>query len=149
MKKCLIAFLLVLPLIVLAATKSASANVIKHKDGNDTKGPLDLAGMKITHKSASHAFQVTTFGPFSNTEANGDNGFFEIGIDTNADRHMNYFIDLFFAAGRFRGVLFKPNGTVITYYLKAARASGRAVRVALPFSKISEKGSYDVGVFSI
>ena len=70
-----------------------------------------------------------------------------MGIDSNADRNPNYFIDVFFAAGRFRGVLFKPNGSVITYYLKAARVSPKAVKVTLPHSQIIQKGSYDFLIF--
>src|SRR5262249_11482851 len=149
MKKRRSALLLALCVVILGATAPVSANVIIHKDGNDTKGPLDLAGLRITHKSASHVFQIATDGPFSNAEVNGDNGFFEIGIDTNADRQMNYFIDVFYAAARFRGVLFKPSGAVLTYNLKAARVSGKSVKVTLPLSKISQKGSYDVAAFSI
>jgi hypothetical protein len=44
--------------------------------------------------------------------------------------------------------LFKPNGSVITYYLKAARVSPKAVKVTLPHSKIIQKGSYDFLIFS-
>jgi hypothetical protein len=117
-----------------------SANVIKRSDGNDTKGPLDLAGAKVSHVPRGSVFQISTLAPFTNGEANGKNGLFEVGIDSNADRSPNYFIDVFFAAGRFRGVLFKPNGSVITYYLKAARVSPKAVKVTLPHSQIIRKG---------
>jgi hypothetical protein len=48
----------------------------------------------------------------------------------------------------FRGVLFKPNGSVITYYLKATRVSPKAVKVTLPHSQIIQKGSYDFLIFS-
>jgi hypothetical protein len=125
-----------------------SANVIKRSDGNDTKGPLDLSGAKVSHVAGGSVFQINTLAPFTNAQANGKNGLFEVGIDSNADRDPNYFIDVFFAAGRFRGVLFKPNGSVITYYLKAARVSPKAVKVTLPHSQIIQKGSYDFLIFS-
>ena len=80
---------------------------------------------------------------------NGTNGLFEIGIDTNADRPFNYYIDVFFAAGRFRGVLVKPNGTVITYDEVAVRLSPRSVKVTWALAGIVQKGSYDVAAFSI
>jgi hypothetical protein len=117
-------------------------------DGNDTKGPLDLAGAKVSHAPGGSVFQINTLAPFTNAEANGRNGLFEVGMDTNADRNSNYFIDVFFAAGRFRGVLFKPSGSVITNNFKAARVSPKAVKVTLPHSQIIQKGSYDFLIFS-
>jgi hypothetical protein len=138
---------LVATLIIGIATPG-SANVITRSDGNDTKGPLDLSGAKVSHAAGGSVFQINTLAPFTNAQANGKNGVFEVGIDTNADRNPNYFIDVFFAAGRFRGVLFKPNGSVITYYLKAARVSPKALKVTLPHSKIIQKGSYDFLIFS-
>jgi hypothetical protein len=125
-----------------------SANVITRSDGNDTKGPLDLSGAKVSHVAGGSVFQINTLAPFTNAQANGKNGLFEVGIDSNGDRDPNYFIDVFFAAGRFRGVLFKPSGSVITYYLKAARVSPKSVKVTLPHSQIIQKGSYDFLIFS-
>jgi hypothetical protein len=134
--------------LVIGIGTPGSANVITRSDGNDTKGPLDLGGAKVSHVPGGSVFQINTLAPFTNAEANGNNGLFEVGIDSNADRNPNYFIDVFFAAGRFRGVLFKPNGSVITYYLKAARVSPKAVKVTLRHSQIVQKGSYDFLIFS-
>jgi hypothetical protein len=134
--------------LVIGLGTPGSANLIKRSDGNDTKGPLDLAGAKVSHVPGGSVFQISTLAPFTNGEANGKNGLFEVGIDSNADRSPNYFIDVYFAAGRFRGVLFRPNGSVITYYLKAARVSPKAVKVTLPHSQIIQKGSYDFLIFS-
>ena len=134
--------------LVIGLGTPGSANVISRSDGNDTKGPLDLAGAKVSHVPGGSVFQINTLAPFTNGEANGNHGLFEVGIDSNADRSPNYYIDVFFAAGRFRGVLFKPNGSVITYYLKATRVSPKAVKVTLPHSQIIQKGSYDFLIFS-
>ena len=45
-------------------------------------------------------------------------GLFEVELDTNADKRFNFYVDVFYASGHFRGVLFKPSGDVITYSLK-------------------------------
>lgn len=135
--------------LVIGIGTPGSANVISRSDGNDTKGPLDLARLNIAHAGKGHVFQLTTIGPFTNKDVNGKNGLFEIGIDTNADRRFNYYIDVFFAAGRFRGVLLKPNGTVITYDEVAVRVSPRSVKVIWALAGIVQKGSYDVAAFSI
>jgi hypothetical protein len=134
--------------LLIGIATPGSANVITRSDGNDTKGPLDLSGAKVSHVAGGSVFQINTLAPFTNAQANGKNGLFEVGIDSNADRNPNYFIDVFFAAGRFRGVLFKPSGSVISYNLKAARVSPKAVKVTLPHSQIIQKGSYDFLIFS-
>jgi hypothetical protein len=140
--------LIALATAIMATASPVMANVITRKDGNDTRGPLDLAAVQVSHAKGGHVFKMTTLAPFTNAEANAKNGFFQILLDTNADRRPNYLIDVFYAAGHFRGVLFKPNGTVITFRLKAARASSKAVMVTLPLAKIAQKGSYDFAALS-
>jgi hypothetical protein len=41
-------------------------------------------------------------------------GLFEVALDTNADTSFNFYVDVFYASGHFRGVLTKPSGDVIT-----------------------------------
>jgi len=135
--------------LVIGLGTPGSANVISRSDGNDTKGPLDLGGLKVSHVSGGSLFVISTLAAFTNKEVNGDNGFFQVGIDTNADQRLNYYIDVFFASGRYRGVLFKPSGAVITYNLRAARVSPKAVKVTLPHSRIAQQGSYDFLIFSV
>jgi hypothetical protein len=140
--------LIALATVITATTSPVMANVITRKDGNDTRGPLDLAAVQVSHATGGHVFKMITLAPFTNTEANAKNGFFLVLLDTNADRRPNYLIDVFFAAGHFLGVLFKPSGTVLTYRLKAVRVSSKAVEVTLPLSKIAQKGSYDFAALS-
>jgi hypothetical protein len=97
----------------------------------------------------SHVLQSTTIGSFTSKDVNGTNGIFEIGFDANADRRSNYRLDVFFAAGRFRGVVVKPNGTVITYDESAVRVSPRSVKVTWALAGIVRKGSYDFAAFSV
>jgi hypothetical protein len=150
MRRCLTVFVCALvTTLVIGIGTPGSANVITRSDGNDTKGPLDLARLKVSHAGRSHVFQLTTIGSFTNKDVNGTNGIFEVGIDTNADRRFNYYIDVFFAAGRFRGVLVKPNGTVITYDESAVRVSPRSVKVTWALAGIVQKGSYDFAAFSV
>ena len=140
--------LIALATVITATASPVMANVITRKDGNDTKGPLDLASVTVSHVTGGHVFRITTLAPFTNKEANATNGLFEVDLDTNADKRPNYFIGVFFAAGHFRGFLFKPNFAVITRKLKARRVSPKAVEVTLPLSKIKQKGSYDFAIFS-
>ena len=57
--------------LVIGIGTPGSANVINRSDGNDTKGPLDLARLKVAHAGGAHVFQLTTIGSFSNKDANG------------------------------------------------------------------------------
>jgi hypothetical protein len=140
--------LIALVTIITATASPVMANVITRKDGNDTRGPVDLAAVQVSHVKGGHVFKLITLAPFTNTEVNAKNGFFQVLLDTNADRRPNYLIDVFYAAGRFRGVLFKPNGTVLTFRLRASRVSSKAVKVTLPMAKIAQKGSYDFAALS-
>jgi hypothetical protein len=145
-------------LVVLSATLSvllallveapALANTIVRTDGNDTKGPLDLASTRVTHGTAASVFRVTTLARFTNKQINGKQGFFEIDFDTNGDRNPNYFVVVLRRDGKMRGWLFKGNGDLITRKLAAARLSARSVRVTVPLSRIGNPQSYDFAAFS-
>lgn len=130
----------------------SEANVITKSDGNDTKGPLDLAGVKVSHKGAASVFKITTIGAFSNADvalkSGAVNGLFEVALDTNADKRFNFYVDLFYASGHFRGVIYTRSGDVISYHLKAARVSKRSMKVSVPHGLFPNKGSYDFAIFS-
>jgi hypothetical protein len=134
-------------LLALLVEAPAVANTIVRTDGNDTKGPLDLASARVTHATGASVFRVTTLARFSNKQVNGKRGFFEIDFDTNGDRNPNYFVVVLRRDGKMRGWLFKGNGDLITRKLAAARAP-RSARVTVPLSRIGDPESYDFAAFS-
>jgi hypothetical protein len=89
--------------LLVGISPSSEANVITKSDGNDTKGPLDLAGVKVSHDSVGSVFKVTTIGAFANADvalkSGAVRGLFEVGLDTNADRKFNFYVDVFYASG--------------------------------------------------
>ncbi len=127
------------------------AHTIKQRDGNDTKGPLDLSGVVVKEVKGGNSFQITTKQRLRNADVGLKNrklaGFFEVLLDTNADRRFDYFAEVFHFKGRFRGVFAKRSGDIIAL-LKASRVSRRTVRVIVPHSKVPNRGSYDFGVLS-
>jgi hypothetical protein len=135
-------------LVSLLVEAPAAANKILRKDGNDTKGPLDLASVRVSHAGGANVFRVTTIAPFTNKQVNGKLGFFEIDLDTNGDKNPNYFVVVVRRSGKMRGWLFKGNGDLITRKLGAARLSPRSVRVTLPLAKVGDPKSYDFAAFS-
>jgi hypothetical protein len=137
-------------LCALLTATPANANTIVRKDGNDTKGPLDLARLRIS--DAGHReteFQLTTFSAFTNTQVNGKRGAFELDIDTDANRKADYFAVVVAAAGKMRGVLFDDRSSVVTRKLVAGRDSKRSVWVRIPLAKMGRPSSFDVGAFSL
>jgi hypothetical protein len=127
---------------------SAGGHTLTRTDGNDTKGPLDMAAVRSTHTKSSATFRITTHGSFTNSHINGENGIFEVDIDTNGDRKVDFIAFILYAAGKMRGVLLRGNGNLVTRSLAAKRVSSKAVQVTVPFSKIGKPKSFDFAVFS-
>jgi hypothetical protein len=101
--------------LVVGVSPPSEANVVTKSDGNDTKGPLDLAGVRVSHEGAASVFKITTIGAFSNADvalkSGAVNGLFEVALDTNADKRFNFYVDVFYASGRFRGVIYRGAAT--------------------------------------
>jgi hypothetical protein len=138
----------VVVLAMLAVPVPAGANVITRADGNDTRGPLDLALVRVTHAMGATVFRIMTLKHFGNNQVNGDKGLLEVDFDTNADRNANFYAVVFFKHGKMRGLLFKGNGDRIAGTLAASRVGRRSVQVKVPLAKIGNPKSYDFAVFS-
>jgi hypothetical protein len=143
-----IAIVLLAALVSALVPSSAGAHTLTRTDGNDTKGSLDMAAVRSTHTKSSATFRITTHGAFTNGHINGENGFFEVDIDTNGDRKLDFIAGILFAAGKMRGVLLRANGSLVTRSLAAKRVSSKAVQVTVPFKKIGKPKSFDFAVFS-
>jgi hypothetical protein len=126
----------------------ASANRIVRKDGNDTRGPLDLARVVIDHASKGSEFQLTTVKGFRLSQVNGDSGFFEIAFDRNADGTFDFRAYVFYTSP-WRGVLVNKAGDVINAGLPVRLLSKRTVRVQVPHRLIGDPESYDMAAFSV
>jgi hypothetical protein len=140
---------LVLVVGLAPTTASARAVIVTRSDGNDARGPLDLASATARYEFTKTKFTIETLSAFSNKQVNGDNGFFEIDIDTNADRKANYFVLVFYASGRMRGVLLHGNGDLVTRNLTATRGAGNRVSVTVSRLGLARPDSYDFGIFSV
>ena len=70
-----LALVLVASLVAgFVAILGASAGNVTKLDGNDTRGPLDLASVRPSHATArADAIAIRTIAPFSNAQINGSN----------------------------------------------------------------------------
>jgi hypothetical protein len=147
-RRSLLAAALLAALVVSLVPTSSGAHTLTRTDGNDTKGPLDMAAVRSTHTSKTTTFRVTTHGPFTNTQINGENGFLVIDVDIDGDRKANRSVVVFYASGKMRGVLVRPSGSVVTRSLNARRVSGKALEVTVPFNLLGKPKSFDFAAFS-
>ena len=138
----------VVVLTAMVVVPPANANQISQNDGNDVRGPLDMAQVTVWHRHDGGMGQTVTFETFrgfSNGQINGEAGYFELTVDTNGDRDPNMMVFVVSHHGRLRGLLANPRGRVYDV-VAAKRVNRHAVSVKFPLSR--ETGSYDFAAFS-
>lgn len=134
---------------VVAAAPVPARFAFSRRDGNDTKGALDLRSLKLTRGKRKDSLVWSTIGRVANAQLNPKDGNFAVGFDTNDDKRYDYFQYLFFAAGRLRGLLVNiKTGRVVTRAVPTARVNARTFRQALLPAKIASPGTYRFALFS-
>ncbi|HEX7247383.1 MAG TPA: hypothetical protein VF351_04710 [Actinomycetota bacterium] len=122
---------------------------ISRDDGNDVKGDLDLASMKISRGKSKDTLAFSTHDPVSNASIDPDNGNFVALIDTNQDDRFDFGQYVFFASGRLRGVLLDlRTSRVVDRTAPASRSSATAFRTSIVRSKIDSPGTYRFVLFA-
>lgn len=126
-------------------------NTIIRQDGNDTRGPLDLRSLRVSHIGRwTDRIQFATFGRVRNTQIDGDRGEFEIGIDLKGDTGYEYILHVRSGGGRIRGVLYRTStNRVVDGSVPAARINGKAFRVDIELRTLRRPTSYAFGLFGI
>jgi hypothetical protein len=128
---------------VAARAVAGDGFAISRKDGNDVKGPLDLASMKITRGKGNDTIVFSNHGAVSNTAIDPDNGNFAILVDTNDDRNYDFGQYVFFAAGKLRGVLVNlETSHVVDRTAPTSRMNGKTFRTVIQRGKIDSPGTY-------
>jgi hypothetical protein len=122
---------------------------ISRKDGNDVKGPLDLASMKITRGGKSDAVSITAQERVDNDSIKPENGNFAILIDTNDNRKYDFGQYLFFSGNHLHAVLvnLRTNNTV-DRSAPISRSSSWTLRTVIQHRKIDSPGTYRFAVVS-
>jgi hypothetical protein len=131
-------------IIVVSTTMIASpsdANVIKKTDGNDTKGPLDLAAVTVKHTPGGSSFVVKTLAPFSGPQLDGAHGSIEVDFDVNGDRDIEYWVVVFYYKGRLRALQGKGRSAV--RLLPVSRPNASSVKFKIKHSNLGSPKSYD------
>jgi hypothetical protein len=128
-------------ILVRAGTRSA----IVHKDGNDTKGPLDLGVVRVgSAGSTGQVFTIGTLAPFTNADIGPSGkklgGNFYVGFDLNDDEKTDYGLYLFYSHG-LRGELLQGSD-VITRKIHVTRPSTRSIRATVRTRLIGRPENY-------
>jgi hypothetical protein len=132
-----------------AAPAAGPGFSISRKDGNDTKGPLDLVAMKITRGGSKDTIVFTNDTPVTNAQIDPNDGNFAILFDTNDNRKYDYGQYVYYYRGKLRGVLVNlSTQRVVDRTVPTSRVSSRTFRTVVLRSKIHSPGTYRFGVFT-
>ena len=116
---------------------------ISRKDGNDVRGPLDLASMKISRGKTKDTVAFTGRGPISNGDLDINDGNLLILIDTNDAPPFEYGQYVFFAGGKLRGVLVNlGTNNIVDRTVPTSRTGPRGFRQVIQRAKIHSPGTY-------
>jgi hypothetical protein len=125
----------------------ASAGDIYHADGNDTKGPLDLASVRLTEVSGADRFQVKTLAKFTAKQLDGDKGWIEVDFDTDADRTIDIWVVVYYYKGKLFAI--EGHGSSAIRKLPARRADARTVSFDIKHDQLGHMESYGFDAASI
>jgi hypothetical protein len=124
-----------------AATERAFS--ISRKDGNDVRGPLDLASMKISRGKTKDTVAFMGRGPISNGDLDINDGNLLILIDTNDAPPFEYGQYVFYAGGKLRGVLVNlGTNNIVDRTVPTSRTGPRGFRQVIQRAKIHSVGTY-------
>lgn len=134
---------------VLAVASPAGAQDIVRTDGNDTKGPLDLASVRLTPlKDHLERFAMSTFSAFSASQLDGTRGWIEVDFDTNADRQYDFWVTVFYYRGSLRAFMGRNRHVIRKIHL-VRRANKKTVSFDLDRRMLGKIHSYDFAAFSV
>jgi hypothetical protein len=138
-----IAFLIAVWVI---APSMAMASGIGATDGNDTAGPLDLAGVKLTEIPTGDRIQIRSIAAFTVRQLDGVTGAMEVLVDTNADGTFDRWVAIYYENGKLRGAL--GHKRTFDRYIPARRVDARSVAVDIRHSYLGRVSSYDFAAAS-
>jgi hypothetical protein len=116
---------------------------ITRKDGNDVRGPLDLASAKISRGKTKDTVALTGRGPISNQDLDINDGNLLILIDTNDAPPFEYGQYVFYAGGKLRGVLVNlGTNNIVDRTVPTSRTGPRGFRQVIQRAKIHSPGTY-------
>ncbi len=134
---------------VLAASAADAAFVVARNDGNDAKGPLDLQSVRVKPvRDSGERFLIATKSPISPADLDGTRGWIEVDFDTDANRHVDYWVAVFYYHGKLRGLLGKGKHVIGSVH-GVQRVGTRTVAFDVTHQMLKSKGSYDFAVFSL
>ena len=132
----------------LVALPGALAGGFTRLDGNDTRGPLDLARVRVSHATpTADAIAIRTIASFSNAQIDGSKGNFVIPFSRDGGEHFQWVAYVFYADGALRGILIDKFGNIAAR-LPVRRTSGRSIVVKIRREELANL-SYRFAVGSV
>ena len=123
---------------------------ISRKDGNDTRGPLDLSSMKLTRGKKQDTISFTTLGRVPNAAIDPKNGNFAVLIDNNDNRKFDFAQYVFFSKGKIRGLLYNlKTDRTVDRTVPTSRTGPKAFRQVIERTRLQSPGTYRIALFAV
>ena len=133
--------------MILMAAAPARARDLIRTDRNDTKGPLDLASVRVSSIRGGDRIAIRTLARFTAKQLDGSRGWFEVDFDTNADKDVEFWVVVFFDKHGIQAYQFRNKSYLRG--LSARREDRRTISFAIPHRYLGHVHSYDFFVVSI
>jgi hypothetical protein len=138
-------------MLVFAATFAVSQTAARAdhrtvRDGDDTRGPLDLRSAEHAHDGDTLVHRLVTRGTWSARQLKGDN-FFLIGFNTEGSSDFDRCVFAFGVRSRLRAVMTNCGRRALAD-VATSHPSGRVLSVALDPSLLGDVAGYTWGAFS-
>lgn len=132
-------------LVVATAVLPASATTIARTDPNDSRSPLDLRHLRVTHREDAEVFRVATHRAFRDREIDGERGWLRIGFAGGDGWRRSVYVMR--VEGELRGVASDRHGGFLRF-VPVRRIARDRVAVTIPTS-ISGGVPYRFAVWSV
>lgn len=131
--------------LVLVQGVPVSANMLVWSDRDDTRSPLDLRRLRVTHAAIADVFRFATYEGFRDGRIDGERGWFRVGFAGGDGWRRSVYV--FTVEGELRGVVTDADGGFLRFARARRIARGR-VEVRVPHA-VTGSAPYRFAVWSV
>lgn len=132
-------------LTLASGVLAASATTIARTDPNDSRSPLDLRRLRVTHREDAEIFRISTHRAFRDRAVDGERGWLRIGFAGGDGWRRSVYV--LRVDGGLRGVASDRDGDFLRF-VPVRRIAGDRVAVTIP-TAVSGGVPYRFAVWSV
>jgi hypothetical protein len=139
--------LAVVALILGSTVATAAATAFVRTDPDDTRSPLDLRRLRISHETAGEVFRVATREGFRDEHVDGERGWLRIGFANASGDGWRRSVYVYTLEGELRGVVAARDGSFLRF-VEVRRIAEDRLAVHVP-TTVSGGAPYRFAVWSV